>query len=385
MNGFGTREANGPLRLLREIIMVRTSICLGCLVLGLAAVSFPLSRGADSTELLSVKRASLSAAQQPLTRVLTEFSRQTGIPVDARLSNPEMPIDVTLKDTPFWEALDAIAVASKARVEVVGGNGRLVLLAVEGNRNRWVSYDGPFRTSLKRVTATRDLDSDQGRCNLSLELTWVPDVLPLYVETQPQGLRVLDENSKAVPLTQEGSALASVEGRPVFRLDLALPPVPRSMSKLALVEGKLSAVVPSKMLTFSFNTLDELEKSPPEGRKLTQEGVRCSIDKVVLARDRWTIRVVLALPPGSKKLESHQSGLINNEMVLVSTDGSRRLPSSGYVLEGANSTRATLSYHFRDLPGNPRGKPGDWKVTYRTPARIIEVPIEFSFRDVPLP
>ena len=31
------------------------------------------------------------------------------------------------------------------------------------------------------------------------------------------------------------------------------------------------------------------------------------------------------------------------------------------------------------------GKPADWKFEYTTPGPVIEVPIDFEFKDVPLP
>jgi hypothetical protein len=32
-----------------------------------------------------------------------------------------------------------------------------------------------------------------------------------------------------------------------------------------------------------------------------------------------------------------------------------------------------------------RGKPENWKVVYRTPGPMAEVPVTFEFKDVPLP
>jgi hypothetical protein len=68
----------------------------------------------------------------------------------------------------------------------------------------------------------------------------------------------------------------------------------------------------------------------------------------------------------------------------VSADGKRRLVARDYVLESSTPRRAVISYHFTSKNG-ARGRPQDWKVTYRTPARILEVPIPFSFKDIPLP
>jgi hypothetical protein len=139
------------------------------------------------------------------------------------------------------------------------------------------------------------------------------------------------------------------------------------------------------MLTFTFDTLDRLEKK--SARRQVQDGVLCRVDKLTLARDRWTVRVALEMPEGGKKLESFQatSWVVNNEMVLVSKDGKKRLRSSSYVVESCSSRRAVLSYNFLDQKRLKRGRPGDWKLTYRTPALIVDVPISFRFENIPLP
>jgi hypothetical protein len=71
-------------------------------------------------------------------------------------------------------------------------------------------------------------------------------------------------------------------------------------------------------------------------------------------------------------------------MMLESFDGKNYLPSTNYVLESATERGATLSYHFRERDGSPLGKPSDWRVRYRTPANLIQMPIKFTFKNIPL-
>ncbi|HZY83374.1 MAG TPA: hypothetical protein VFE78_00975, partial [Gemmataceae bacterium] len=287
----------------------------------------------------------------------------------------------------FWQALDRIAAAAQARVDLQP-SGRIALVTpAAAYRRPPVSYDGPFRFTLKKVMASRDLESDASQYGATLEAAWEPGLLPLFLETRPQGLRLVDDKGNAVPAPEPGSSAAPVDGRTSLTFDVALPPLPRSAARVRLLEGTLSAVVPSKMLTFTFPALDQLDKTAADApeRRQTQEGVGCRVSKVVLAKDRWTVQVSLDYPPGGKRLESYQSGVVNNEMVLEGKDGKVRLPSSDYFLENASPRRAVISYHFRDKGRQARGKPGDWRVVYRTPAALVEVPVRFSFKDVPLP
>jgi hypothetical protein len=144
------------------------------------------------------------------------------------------------------------------------------------------------------------------------------------------------------------------------------------------------------MLQLSFDTLDQVDKDlknvkaalagakePAAG----EGGMTCTVKKVLLAEDRWSVQVALEYPEGGPTFESYQSWVVNNEMTLVSTDG-KPLTSNSYVLDSSNSRKAVLTYHFT---GKNRAEPKDWKLVYRTPASIVEIPFSFSFKDVRLP
>jgi hypothetical protein len=331
---------------------------------------------------------SLRGQNVPLSKALAELTRQTGVRVENRRGMGDPEIALTLDRIPFWQALDAIADAAGAAVYLYPRGGRITLVGRPAGRPApRISHDGFFRCSLKKVLTALDLDTGADSCTVFLEVAWEPDLQPLYLETRPQDLRLLDDRGKVVPVPAAGSSLAPVEGRISLVAEVQLPGLPRSAARIGLLEGRLNVIAPTKMLTFTFEALDRLEKAAPEApeRRLTQEGVTCRLGKIVLAKDRWTVQVFLDYPPGNRQLESYQSWVVNNELALESADGKRRLPSSEYVLESATSRRAVLSYHFRDKEKQVRGRPEDWHLTYRTPARIVEWPVRFSFKDVPLP
>jgi len=341
---------------------------------------------ADSTRVPDAKSVTIQAGRIRLQQALAELTRQTGIRVENRRgTDPELRLD--LKGSPFWRALDTIAATADARVYLSPRDGRISLVKRPGGMTPPTSYSGPFRLALKRLLVSRDFDSDSRHTTATLEVCWEPTLQPFLLETRPQNLVVKDEAGKVVPWLGQGSSLAPVDGRIALQFDVALPAFPRSAQRIGLVEGEFSATGPSKMLRFNFDTLDALDKAPPGGavRLKTQEGIRCGITRLTLADDRWTIQVTLDAPSGVK-LESFQSWVVNNEMVLVDPkDEARRFPSSDYVLESASERRAVISYNFRDKDGQTRGKPEDWKLHYTTPASVVVMPIPFQFKDVPLP
>jgi hypothetical protein len=349
--------------------------------------------GAAAPTLPAARLFNLQARKVPVSKVLAELERLTGVRVEDQRGEADRDVSLDLKQVTSWRAADAVAEAAGARVYLYPRSGRITLVP-RGPDYRMppVSYDGLFRSSLKKVVAARDLERRDGApgsraYTVTLEVAWEPHLQPFLLETRPQSLRLRDDKRHDIPVPEEGNSFAPVDGRISLAFDVTLPALPRSAAALGLLEGKLSAVGPSKMLTFTFGTLDRLHKAAPDSpeRRLTQEGVVCTVSKVVPAQDRWTVQVTLNYPPGGRKLESYQSWVVNNEMTLETKDGARRLPSSSYVQETASSRRAVLSYHFVDKGKAPRGRPEDWKVTYRTPAAVVEVPIRFSFKDVPLP
>lgn len=334
------------------------------------------------------KTITLRADKIPLRQALAELTKQSGIRIEDALGAGEEAIHLDWKQTPFWQALDALAAAGKGRVKLYPTSGRIVL-AKRGADYRLppISYDGRIRLCVKKVTTSRDLETNEkgrgGATNLVVEVAWDPDLLPLYLETRPRELRYVDDGNTMHTVAEEGSTLAPVDGRIAVDIDLHLPALPRRMAAIRSLEGKLSMIGPSKMLTFTSETLDRLAQTKandPE-RQLTQESVACRILDVKLLAKRWTVRVALDYPRGLKQLDTNQSWVVNNEMTLESPDGRKRLPSTHYVLESASARGAVLSYHFLDL----RGKPSDWRLRYRTPANLIEVPIPFAFKDIPLP
>ncbi len=339
------------------------------------------------------KTLTLQTDKIAVSQALAELTKQTGIHVEGARGVQDQTVHLDWKQTPFWQALDALAAAAKARVNIYPTSGRIVLDKRGADYQLPpICYDGRFRLSVKRVTTSRDLEisdkkTEGGTTNLLVEVAWDPELLPLYLETRPHRLRLVDDRNSVLTVPDEGSSPTPVDGRIAVDIDLHLPALPRRAMAIRSLEGELSMIGPSKMLTFTFDTLDRLAKSKendPE-RQLMQEGVTCRILDVKLLANRWTVRVALDYPRGMKQLDTNQSWVVNNEMTLESPDGKKQLPSANYVLESATEHGAILSYHFRDRADLPRGRAGSWRVRYRTPANLIETPIKFAFKNIPLP
>lgn len=325
-----------------------------------------------------------------LTKALDEVRRQTGVAAAVDGDGKDAPLTLALDRVPVWRALDRIAADVKRKV-VASPDGSLLLTRLQpGERLRPTSYDGDFRLRLAGIAVARDFDFDRGSCTLTLDVNWLPAVRPLFLDTHAKLTRVLDGNNRPVTADSAGFALAPVDGRPSFSLDVALPAQPRAMTQLNLVEGSVTAVVPSKFLAFRFDAdLPTLESAVAGGavRKVVEDDITCKIDRLVLGKDRWSVQLSLDYPAGVTTLESFQASslVVQNELTLVSADGKRTLTPSGYVIDSVSTRRAQVTYHFTDRPNARLGAAKGWRPRYRAPAGVVERRVKFSFRDVRLP
>jgi hypothetical protein len=342
--------------------------------------------GAWADGLPPAQTITIQAERITVGRALSQVSQQTGMFIEDRSRLPDGTIALDLQQVPFWKALDAIAAASNRRVNFYPTTRKVTLDRVgEGFQRAPVSYDGRFRCALTKIYATRDLETGRVTYTAGVEIAWEPSLLPLYLETRPQHLQVRDDRGRELPVTLEGSSLAPAENLLSMYLDIHLPAIPRRCPRLGVLSGSLNIIAPSKMLTFDFGSLAELRQAEETRRTKVQQQVRCTINRITRTRDRWTINVTVDYPPGGKQLDSYQSWVVNNEMILEEKDSKRQVLSSDYVVESDTARRAVLSYHFRDRAQTRLGSPEQWKVLYRTPASLVVAPIHFTFKDVPLP
>jgi len=361
-----------------------TGTVSGLLLLSLHVQSQPADAG--DTNLPAPKLATLHG-QYRLSAALADIARQIGEPVADQMGDADPQLDLDLQNVSFWEALDALADKAHARVDLHPREGHVALTPrPAGWRPPPVSHSGLFRVALHDLTAKLDLETGGRACTASVEVAWEPHLLPLLLETRPRSLAVRDDAGRVAPAGPATNSLAPVDGRTSLAFDVALPPVDRSAKTLALVEGELYAVAPTKMLTFSFGLLAALAGAPADDARLrqTQEGVSCRVGKVTAEDDRWSVEIVLDYPDGNVKLDSYQSWVVNNEITLERADGGDRFSSATYLLEESTPRHAVLTYNFSDKGRMKRGL-AEWKLVYTTPARVVKVPIHFAFHDVPLP
>jgi hypothetical protein len=334
---------------------------------------------------MAPKRVTLEGDAVSLAKALEELTQQTGIVVeDRRQGKPDAKLKLVLKDVPFWQALDTVTREADARIYLYRGK----IALIDGpHRETPVSYEGIFRVALERLTAEQDFKTGSRTLLARLEIAWEPRFRPFLVDTRPQSLIIEDDKGRRLPAEEAGGGKSAVENPNAVTIDLRLPAPPRAASGLNLLKGSLGVVGPSKMAEFTFDTLDQLVNNAP-AREKTQDGITVRVGRPILDRNAWKVHVTLEYPPGGPEFESFQasSWLVNNEIYLLKEKTGERFPlNGGYATDSFEKNRASLEYNFVEEAKMRLGKPGDWKLVYRTPGTIIDIPVPFEFKDLPLP
>ena len=208
----------------------------------------------------------LSESGLPLSKALAEIEKQMGMrkgSLTDRRGEGDPQLKVSLQNVPFWKAIDAIANEVGASVYLSPRDGKISLVNTYRAQVP-ISYSGPFRLAIKRVTVFQDLETNTHHATAAIEAAWEPQVQPFLFQTRPQVLVVKDDKDRTLAFNSEGKASDSVDGRMAHQFDVALPAPSRAVTQYGLIEGSFSALAPSKMLTFRFGALDQIAQAAPD-------------------------------------------------------------------------------------------------------------------------
>lgn len=340
-------------------------------------------------ELLPRKlKATGKAEELALSEALKRVQTETGLAlVDRRQGGYDQRVLLDGSGGTFWQAVQSLASQAKASISLYQGDSKVALVDAP-YRALPVSFYGPFRVAIKRLRSTADLDAGTHTCAIDLELAWEPRFLPLLLEVGPAALHAGKDAAGqpfAAQLPSRGAV--DVKGTLAQEFDLRFPAPLRSTAKIDELKGEFVVTLPVKMLKFVFK---DLQRSDKPGTSKTQDGVEVTINKVETLKDRWMVEIAIENPKAGPRLESHQTywWLRNNTLHLERGAGQTLevLEPEKLLEQTSNVTasRATIRYFF--LTKNAQGVPLEgWRLVCRTPGRLVEVRVPYTFKDVALP
>ncbi len=318
--------------------------------------------------------------QASVADFLVQLEKQTGnVVADRRSMRTDMAIALAFDRVSFWQALDRFCLLAGCGYTTYGSDGGVALIDMP-RKSSQVSYHGITRTVLKRVVVAREFDNGAGACTLHLDLAWEPRFQPFYVGIGPGRAQFAkDETGKEQMAQTPHRGQIPVAGRSAVEVEVTLPAPRRSAPAIAALEGSFRFLGPSKMLTFRFPEIKT-------GAAQEQEEVSLRLAKVKDAGDRWLVEVQIDNPAGTPVFESYQTWLDNNRIALVKGEAGKQqtwLPEPNETVLLETNCRAVIQYAFA-LPKAKRTM-ADWALVYRTPGRIVELTVPYSFKNIALP
>ncbi len=245
------------------------------------------------------------------------------------------------------------------------------------NMKPLIQYSGPFRIELKQFGLARDFEAGTTVANLQLEVGWEPRLRPMLLKLKADELKVLDDRKKEVKpqVAEESDQVVVRPENAAAQVNINLDAPERTAQKIALLKVKAEVTIPAGIKVFKFPSLAQQDVTIKQGDvSVTLQGTE--IDEQV-----WKVNVLLNYPGEGPAFESYQQGLFNNRLWLQRADGSRFEHNGGFNNTSSDGGKIGFEYLFVDAPG----KPADYQLIYETPSKVITIPLEFEFKDIPLP
>ncbi len=333
----------------------------------------------------------LRGEKLPLSRVLAEISKQTGNPItDHRAAFGQRQdvrrLNVEFDKTPYWRALDNVL--DQAGLTLYGFAGERGAFVVNrapgaGKRGGKACYAGMFRLDPLRFEAHRDLRNEKlGALRLVMEVSWEPRLQPFAI-LQPLGdvSAVGDSGEAILPLSQRAEPETLIrEGFSTTELEIPFELPGRGNKKISVLKGKLVALVPGPLADFRFDALPlAAAGARPKAVEQRQGGTIVTLDQVRKNNDVWEASLRVRFEAPTTALESHRGWILDNQAVFEDASGNR-IEAGGLEQTLHTKDEIGINYLF-DLPDGPQ----DLSFVYRTPLVILELPVEYEFRDLSLP
>ncbi|MEX0977736.1 MAG: hypothetical protein WDZ48_02730 [Pirellulales bacterium] len=346
---------------------------------------------AQAAAATQASRVTLRGENLPLAGVLAEISKQSGNPITDYREKfgqraDELRVTVDFDKTPFWKALDHVLdQAGLTLYGFAGQRGAFVVSRPGGTANRAAkaSYAGMFRLEPLRFEAQRDLGNEElGGLRFFMEVSWEPRLQPFAI-LQPLAdvSAVGDSRESIVPASRQAEPETLIrQGFSTTQLEIPFVLPKRGTEKIDVLKGKLLALVPGPLVDFRFDQLP-LSRGNARAKAVEQRqgGTLVTLDEVRKNNDAWAVNLRIRFEAPSRALESHRGWILENQAFFQDSKGNRIQPGG---LEQTMHTKDEIGINYIfDLPGGPQ----DLTFVYRTPLVVLELPLEYEFRDLRLP
>lgn len=344
----------------------------------------------------------IKAIQQPLNKVLEEFTRQTGAKFrEQREAGGEngAPTMVTLllQDEPFWQAIDKLLDEANLSVYPYGDEGEITLVPREEgvhSRRKGAVYAGPFRFEPLSLTATRGLrDESTSRLDLVIEAAWEPRLRPIGIFQPLRDVTVTGADGKPLlaRMPDQSIDMEPSPGEQALTLTLSMQLPSRDLKRIESVSGQLTAMIPATRREFRFEKIGAAKLPATQ----TFGGATVTVTRFRKAGDIWELHMQLRLEEAGDALASHRGWVFQNPSYLMDAEGNR-YEQVGFETTMQRENEVGLAYLFdlgdgelfEDEPADDEKvevKPEELTWVYETPTGVYTAPISWKLGPIDLP
>lgn len=300
------------------------------------------------------------------------LEKQSGLKVQAGSLDPDAMVGPFSKK-PFWDVLESLAAKTGTRLSVNGASQSITF--AKGESKTAASLDGAFRIVSNGVTARADSTTGDSIYTLALDVQWEPRFPVFRIDAQPRVSKSKDNlgNALTVKMTSVKSGVIGYS----HESDIRVEGLTRAATTIASIAGEFTVTAAPKMLAFEFADLAKLPVT------MEIDGVKATLLKVIKRDEVWELQLTVEYAADPPSFESFESWTNRNAIRLIAPNGRAVTETENQDVSSSGRTvKAAYRYSFKSADLSNRA---GWKVVYETPAPLVEFPVRFQLKDIPLP
>ncbi len=320
---------------------------------------------------------------------LRAISQQTGNRLDfARLpvETQRLRLTTAYKQQPFWEVIDDLGGRANLTYDRQSVSDRLKLISsqdADQTAEIAVAYSGPFRIAVTsaRLRGAANIDSVR-IARLNYQLTAEPRLRPLFLKYRGRDFSAASATGHRfgpfspdarleIPLGEGGRQLTLHSD---FKVPATLKP------QTINFRGRMTMTTAAGTERIIFTRLRQAQ-----GVARRRGGVTLKLQQVSFQGgpdEGWQarIRVAVSYDTGGRAFESHRTWVFHNHVYLLAKDGRRVKRDSAFHTALERDGAVSVEYKFRNLGGDL----DNYRFVYVAPTLIVDVPIEFNIKNIPV-
>lgn len=329
----------------------------------------------DEERLSTPSRVTLSG---PMTgrQALESIAEQSGNQLPLKnLEGVNQRIDIDIKDSLFWEALDELLDKLNMSISPEESEGLQFITRNEFMPQRFTNagYSGSFRIEPVAITKTQSLyEPKLNATSLELALSWEPRLNPVFVRYELEGMELKCDNGEILrPKPNQGMDFTPSGSHLLSTIEFDRPT--RAAREIVEWKGRFFCAIPGKPVAISFKDLENARNVNSSNGDL-----KVTLERSRKNRDLHEVLLGISIA-GDKNTDSIQGWTSMIDAYLVDESGNR-VEHAGWSTTRLTGRDIGLSFLF-EVEESLNG----YQFVFVAPQSIMQQNVEYTLSGIPLP